>query len=60
LSLYRSRKSLDVSVWQDIREQGIDPTIDDEPFPPAMPEEPLPTLPVAGIEPTRTEERTRV
>lgn len=60
LSLYRSRKSLDVSVWQDIREQGIDPTTDDDPFPPATPEEPLPKLPTAGIEPTRAEERTRV
>jgi NADH-quinone oxidoreductase subunit K len=60
LSLYRSKKSLDVSVWQDIREQGLEPMTDDEPFAPETPEEPLPTLPVAGIEPTRTEERTHV
>jgi NADH-quinone oxidoreductase subunit K len=60
LSLYRSRKSLDVSVWQDIREQGLDAMTDDEPFPQAPPEEPLPKLPVAGIEPIRTEERTHV
>jgi NADH-quinone oxidoreductase subunit K len=51
LSLYRSKKSLDVSVWQDIREQGLDPTIDDEPLPTAPPEEPSPKLPVAGLEP---------
>lgn len=61
LSLYRSRKSLDVSVWQDIREQGLDPMTDeDEPFPPELPEEPLPTLPVAGLEPSHAEERTHV
>lgn len=61
LSLYRSRKSLDVSVWQDIREQGLEAMTDeDEPFPPSEPEEPLPTLPIAGVEPDRKEERTRV
>lgn len=60
LSLYRGKKSLDVSVWQDICEQGVEQPIDDEPFPPAAPEEPMPTLPVAGLEPTRTEERTHV
>lgn len=60
LSLYRSRKSLDVSVWQEIREQGLEPMTDDEPFPPAQPAEPLPKLPVAGLEPGQTEERTRV
>src|SRR5438132_4457098 len=28
LMLYRSRHSLDVSVWQDLREPGQEPTID--------------------------------
>lgn len=60
LSLYRSKKSLDVSVWQDICEQGVEQPVDDEPFPPAAAEEPMPTLPIAGLEPTRTEERTHV
>ena len=60
LSLYRSKKSLDVSVWQDICEQGVEQPADDEPFPPALPVEPMPTLPIAGLEPTRTEERTHV
>jgi NADH-quinone oxidoreductase subunit K len=58
LMLYRRKKSLDVSVWQDLREQGMPPLTDDEPFPPAEPEKPLPTLSPAGIEPARPEERT--
>jgi NADH-quinone oxidoreductase subunit K len=59
LTLYRRKKSLDVSAWQAIREQGMPPTLDTEPFPPAAPEEPLPRLPVAGIEPARAEEFNR-
>lgn len=58
LMLYRHKKSLDVSVWQDLHDQGITPAPDDEPFPIAPTEKPLPKLPVAGIEPTRTEEHT--
>ena len=58
LMLYRRKKSLDVSVWQDLREQGLEPMTDTEPFPLAVPEEPMPKLTVAGLEPVRPEERT--
>lgn len=60
LVLYRRKKSLDVSAWQDLREQGLEPMADDEPLPAPPPEEPLPRLPPAGIEPVRPEEHTRV
>ncbi len=58
LMLYRRKKSLDVSAWQDLREQGMQPMADAEPFPAAAVEQPAPTLPVAGREPVRAEERT--
>ena len=32
LMLYKSRKSLDVSVWQDLREPGQEPIIDETAF----------------------------
>src|SRR2546421_4281619 len=37
LMLYRRRRSLDVSLWQDLREQGQEATVDEEPLPPASP-----------------------
>jgi NADH-quinone oxidoreductase subunit K len=52
LTLYRARRSLDVSLWQDLREAGQEPTVDEEPLPPPAPEEPLPTLTPAGRVPT--------
>jgi NADH-quinone oxidoreductase subunit K len=60
LMLFRSRRSLDVSLWQDLREPGQPPTLDEEPLPPAPPEVPLPKLTPAGIEPEhpRREEET--
>lgn len=48
LTLYRARRSLDVSLWQDLREEGQETTVDAEPLPPPAPEEPLPTLTPAG------------
>ncbi len=59
LMLYRKRGTLDVSIWQDLREPDQEPTVDEEPLPPAEPEEKWPRLPPAGIEPER-EEVTRV
>lgn len=52
--LYRSRHSLDVTLWQDLREPGQPPTLDEEPVeePEEMVEQELPRLPVAGKEPT--------
>jgi len=58
LMLYRRNKSLDVSIWEDLREQGLEPMSDTEPFPEPVPEEPMPKLPSAGAEPVRQEETT--
>jgi NADH-quinone oxidoreductase subunit K len=56
LMLYRKRKTLDVSVWQDLREPDQEPTVDEEPLPvPARPE-PEPHLTPAGVEPPRRPE----
>jgi NADH-quinone oxidoreductase subunit K len=63
LMLYRRRGSLDVSLWQGLREPGQEPTQDDEqaePLPPPPREEPLPTLPPAGVEPPAREETSHV
>lgn len=54
LMLYRGRHSLDVSLWQDLREPGMDATVDEEPLPPPEPEPPLPRLTPAGKEPEKT------
>jgi NADH-quinone oxidoreductase subunit K len=51
LMLYRSRHSLDVSLWQDLREPGMEPTLDEEPLEPEVPEAPLPRLTPTGHEP---------
>lgn len=59
LMLYRSRKSLDVSLWQDLREPGQEPTVDAEPLPPAAAEAPLPRLTPAGREPDKSASGTR-
>lgn len=58
LTLYRRRGSLDVSLWQELREPGQDPTVDEEPLPPEEPEEPPPHLTPAGHEPKPREEAT--
>ncbi len=60
LMLFRRRGSLDVSLWQDLREAGQEPTVDEEPLPPPPAEEPLPRLTPAGIEPPKREETSRV
>jgi NADH-quinone oxidoreductase subunit K len=60
LILYKSRHSLDVSVWQDLREPGQEPTVDEEPLTPPAPEEPLPHLTPAGPEPEQPRETSHV
>lgn len=60
LMLYRSRRSLDVTLWQDLREAGQEPTLDEEPLPLPPPEEPLPHLPPTGLEPTLPEKTSHV
>lgn len=54
LMLYKRKRSLDVSLWQDLREQGLEATRDTEPLP-IEHEEALPKLPPAGVEPQRKE-----
>ena len=56
LMLFKKRHSLDVSVWQDLREEGLDPATDEEPLPAAPPEPPDPHLTPAGPEPEHTHE----
>jgi NADH-quinone oxidoreductase subunit K len=60
LMLYRRRGSLDVSLWQELREPGQEPTGDEEPLLPEPKEEPLPTLTPSGIEPPTREETSHV
>lgn len=60
LAMYRTRSSLDVSLWQDLREEDLDQVTDDEPLPLAPATPPLPQLPIAGIAPARPEEPNRV
>ncbi|VTR97220.1 NADH-quinone oxidoreductase subunit NuoK [Tuwongella immobilis] len=60
LMLYKRKKSLDVSLWQDLREPGQDATIDSDPLPPEPEREAYPTLTPAGREPARNQEATYV
>jgi NADH-quinone oxidoreductase subunit K len=60
LMLYRRKRSLDVSVWQSLREPGLEETRDTEPLATVPAEEPIPHLPPAGIEPARAEDRQYV
>jgi NADH-quinone oxidoreductase subunit K len=56
LMLFRRKKSLDVSLWQELREPDQEPTVDEEPLPPAPKEAPMPHLTPAGPEPTHKQE----
>jgi NADH-quinone oxidoreductase subunit K len=60
LMLYRSRRTLDVSIWQELREPGQEPTLDEEPLPSPPPEPPLPKLTPAGVEPGHPQEPSHV
>jgi NADH-quinone oxidoreductase subunit K len=60
LSLYRSRHSLDVSLWQDLREANLEPTLDEEPLPLELVEKPDPRLTPAGLEPVHPRETSHV
>jgi NADH-quinone oxidoreductase subunit K len=60
LTLYRRKRSVDVSLWQALREPGLPEVTDAEPLPPVPTEAPLPHLPPAGVEPARREKPTRV
>jgi NADH-quinone oxidoreductase subunit K len=60
LMLFRRRHSLDVSLWQEMREPGEEPAVDDEPLPPAPREAPLPHLTPSGVEPKHRPEESHV
>jgi NADH-quinone oxidoreductase subunit K len=51
VTLYRARRSLDVSLWQDLRESGQEPTVDTQPLPPPPEGVPMPTLSPTGLQP---------
>ncbi len=64
LTLYRRARVLDVSVWQEIREPGLPPVVDEEPLPAVGSEAETaawPKLPPAGVRPPhRSEEAAHV
>ncbi len=61
LMLFKRRDSLDVSLWQELREAGQEESVDEEPLPPPPTEPPDPTLPPSGLEPGhRPQETTHV
>jgi NADH-quinone oxidoreductase subunit K len=60
LMLFRRRKSLDVSLWQELREPDQDPIVDEDPLPPPPTEEPSPQLTPAGVEPAQPRETSHV
>ncbi len=60
LMLFRRKKSLDVSLWQELREPLQEPIVDDEPLPPPEKAAPEPSLTPAGLEPEHREEKSHV
>ena len=60
LMLFRNKRSLDVSLWQELREPRQEPIVDEEPLPPPEKEEPNPVLTPAGLEPEHREEKSHV
>jgi len=60
LILYRKKRSLDVSLWQDLREPGQEPIVDEEPLPAPPAPEPLPRLTPAGPRPQQEQETSHV
>jgi NADH-quinone oxidoreductase subunit K len=62
LMLYKRRQTLDVSVWQELREPDQAPIEDEEPLPPSPPPASFETLTPAGPAPARkdAEEVTHV
>jgi NADH-quinone oxidoreductase subunit K len=60
LMLYKTRHTLDVSAWQDLREPGQEATVDEEPLEPPPPAAPLPRLTPSGLEPQHPKESSHV
>jgi NADH-quinone oxidoreductase subunit K len=55
IAIYRRTKSLDVSIWQDVREDGLPAMTDTVPLPAPEVEEPDPRLPTVGARPDERE-----
>lgn len=60
LVLYKFNQSLDISLWQNLREDDLEPIVDEEPLPSHVAAEPTPKLSVAGQEPVQEEELSHV
>ena len=60
LMLYRAKRSLDVSLWQELREPRQEQIVDEEPLPPEEQETPSPVLTLSGLEPEHREEKSHV
>ncbi len=60
LMLYQRKGSLDVSLWQDLREADLEPSDEEEPLPPTPPEAADPKLVPTGKEPPRVPEKSHV
>jgi NADH-quinone oxidoreductase subunit K len=60
LMLYKRKGSLDVSLWQELREPDLDPIEDEEPLPEPPPPPQFPHLPPAGVEPRHAPEKSHV
>ena len=59
--LYRAKNSLDVSKWQDLREEDLEPNEDQEILlVDSYQIQPMPTLPVAGHRPAKEEDASHV
>jgi NADH-quinone oxidoreductase subunit K len=59
LMLFRRKRSLDVSLWQELREPGWEME-EEEPLPEPSAPPALPHLPAAGKEPRHAEEKSHV
>src|SRR5438046_6243856 len=60
LMLYKRKKSLDVSIWQELREPDLEPNVDEEALPPAEKPEDFQHLTPAGTEPPVKQEAEEV
>ena len=59
--LYRAKNTLDVSKWQDLREEDLEPNEDQEILlVDSYQVQPMPTLPVAGHRPAQEEDASHV
>jgi NADH-quinone oxidoreductase subunit K len=60
LMLFRAKQSLDVSLWQSLREPHQEAIVDEESLPAPDKEAPSPVLTLSGLEPEHREEKSHV